>query len=68
MARKRAVAEAVQVADEATMRPVRLELKADLHRLLRLLSADADVSMASYARDVLARHIKDEAKRKGIKG
>jgi predicted HicB family RNase H-like nuclease len=53
---------------EAETRPVRLDIPRDVHRLLRLLAADAEVSMASYAREALANHVREEAKRKGIKG
>jgi hypothetical protein len=53
---------------EITTRPVRLDLPADVHRLLRLVAADEEVSMASFARDALARLLREEAKRRGIKG
>jgi hypothetical protein len=53
---------------EADTRPVRLDIPRDVHRLLRLLAADAEVSMASYAREALGKHVREEAKRKGIKG
>jgi plasmid stability protein len=52
---------------EATTKPVRLDLPADVHKLLRVLSATADASMASYARDVVEAHVRREAKAKGIK-
>ena len=50
------------------IRPVRLDLSPEIHRLLRLVAADEDVSMASYARDQLERHLKEEAKKRGIRG
>jgi predicted HicB family RNase H-like nuclease len=53
---------------EAETKPVRLDIPRDVHRLLRLLAADDEVSMASYAREALAKHVRDEAKRRGIKG
>jgi plasmid stability protein len=49
------------------MRPVRLELPEDVHRLLRLIAAEDDRSMASYARRALEDHLRGEAKRLGIK-
>ncbi len=65
MAKRKAVEQSEPEA--AKTRPVRLDLPPDAHRLLRLVAADADVSMASYARDVLMRHLVAEAKVKGIK-
>jgi predicted HicB family RNase H-like nuclease len=53
---------------EPDLRPVRLDIPRDVHRLLRLLAADAEVSMASYAREALGSYVREEAKRKGIKG
>lgn len=47
--------------------PVRLDLSPETHRLLRRVAADEDKSMAAYARDLLESHLKDEAKRRGIK-
>jgi len=52
--------------DPAT-KAVRLDLPADVHRLLRLVSAHADQSMSSYAREALGKALRDEAKRRGIK-
>jgi plasmid stability protein len=57
----------MQTATEPATKPVRLDLPADVHRLLRLVAAHADQSMASYAREVLGNALRDEAKRKGIK-
>lgn len=68
MARKKAEKKEMPATAESQTRPVRLDLPPDVHRLLRLLAADEDVSMASYARDHLAAHLREEAKRKGIKG
>jgi hypothetical protein len=69
MARKKPEKEPMPAAEaETTTRPVRLDLPPDIHRLLRLVAADEDVSMASYARDQLGKHLKEEAKRRGIKG
>lgn len=68
MSRKRA--EKPMPAAEATpaTRPVRLDLPADVHRLLRLVAADEETSMAGYARELLARVLREEARRRGIKG
>lgn len=69
MARKKTEKEPMPAAEaDVTTRPVRLDLPPDIHRLLRLVAADEDVSMASYARDQLANHLREEAKRRGIKG
>jgi plasmid stability protein len=54
-------------AAENKVRPVRLDLPPDVHRLLRLVAADEDMSMAAYARDKLEQVLRDEAKRRGIK-
>ena len=54
-------------AAEPATRPVRLDLPPDVHRLLRLIAADEEVSMAFYARNALETHLKAEAKRRGVK-
>jgi len=53
---------------ELKTKPVRLDLPPNVHRLLRLVAADDETSMASYAREVLEQHLKEEAHRRGIKG
>jgi plasmid stability protein len=69
MARKKTEKEPMPATEaDATTRPVRLDLPPDIHRLLRLVAADEDVSMAAYARDQLALHLKEEAKKRGIRG
>ena len=50
------------------LKPVRLDLSEEVHRLLRLVAADEGVSMAAYARECLERHLREDANRKGIKG
>jgi hypothetical protein len=55
-------------APTAADKPVRLILPPDLHRLLRLVAADEGTSMASYVKDVIESHVREEAKRRGIKG
>jgi plasmid stability protein len=70
MARKKTEAKPMPTATasaSAGTKPVRLDLPADVHRLLRLVSAHADQSMASYARHILASALRDDAKRKGIR-
>lgn len=57
-----------QTATEPKVKPVRLDLTADVHRLLRLVAADAGMSMAAYARQSFEKLIREEAGRKGIKG
>ncbi len=53
---------------EPKTKPVRLDLPPRAHRLLRRVAADEEKSMASYAREVLEKHLEEEAKRRGIKG
>lgn len=68
MARKRAGKKQMPAEVEAkTTRPVRLDLPPDIHKLLRIVAAAEEMSMASYARDVIERHLRDESKRRGIK-
>jgi hypothetical protein len=68
MARKKTEAKPMPTATaSAGTKPVRLDLPADVHRLLRLVSAHADQSMASYARDTLATALRAEAQRRGIR-
>ena len=67
MARKRTEKRAMETTAEPKVKPVRLDLTPEVHRLLRLVAADAEVSMASYARDVVERHVRETAKRKGIR-
>lgn len=55
------------IASEPKLKPVRLDLAENVHRLLRKVAAEHGVSMASYARDSLERHLKEEAGRLGIK-
>jgi hypothetical protein len=42
-------------------------LPPEIHRLLRKFAADDETSMAAYPRDVVIRHVTEEAKRRGIK-
>jgi predicted HicB family RNase H-like nuclease len=52
---------------ETKIRPVRLDLTPEVHRLLRLVAADEDVSMAAFARDIVEERLREEAKKRGIK-
>ncbi len=57
----------MSVGTEPATRPVRLDLAPDVHRILRLVAADDDVSMAAYARSQLEKLLREEARRRGIK-
>ncbi len=67
MARKKTGAKDMTTAAEPTTKPVRVELADDLHRMLRKLAADENVSMAAFARETLERVIREEFKRRGLK-
>lgn len=67
MARKKPEKKPVNVASEPALRPVRVDLTPEVHRLLRLVAADEEVSMAAFARDALETTLREEAKRRGIK-
>jgi hypothetical protein len=67
MAKKRSEKKAMTTATEPVLKPVRLDLPPDAHRLLRLLAADDEVSMAAFARDALESYLREEAKKRGIK-
>jgi hypothetical protein len=70
MARKKTETPSMPAPAPAAMaadKPVRLILPPDVHRWLRLVAADDGTSMASYARDVIESHVREEIKRRGIK-
>lgn len=67
MARKRAEEPKVPEIAEPQTKPVRLDLDPETHRLLRRVAADEDKSMAAYAREAISAHLREEAKRRGIK-
>jgi hypothetical protein len=67
VARKQAKKAEMIPAAEPVLKPVRLDLTPETHHLLRRVAADADMSMAAYARDTLERVLKEEAKKRGIK-
>jgi plasmid stability protein len=68
MARKTTKVAEMPTETEPKLKPVRLDLSQDVHRLLRLVAADEGVSMAAYARDAFEQHVRAEAKRRRIKG
>jgi predicted HicB family RNase H-like nuclease len=66
MARKRTERKKMPATAEPKTKPVRLDLQPDAHRLLRLVAASEGMSMAAYARDVVERHVREEAERRGF--
>jgi plasmid stability protein len=67
MARKRAGKKDMGAAAEPALKPVRLDLDPETHRMLRLVAATEDKSMAAFARETLERVLREEVKRKGLK-
>jgi plasmid stability protein len=67
MARVRTKKTAMEAIADVKTKPVRVDLSPEVHRLLRLVAADSDMSMAAYARDFLERHLKAEAKSRNIR-
>ena len=67
MARKTTKDAAMPTETEPKLKPVRLDLSEDVHRLLRLVAADEGMSMAAYARDAFELHLRAEANKRGIK-
>ena len=61
MARKKVEGEMPQIA-EPKAKPVRLDLTPEDHHLLRRKAADANMSMAAYARMMLVKILKGGAK------
>lgn len=57
----------VEPPADPKLKPVRVDVPPDVHRRLRLVSADDNVSMAAWARDALAELLKSEMKRRGLK-
>lgn len=66
MAKKKAEATPVPATATET-KPVRLDLPGDVHRLLRKVAAEHGKSMASHARDIVEKAIRQEAKDMGLK-
>lgn len=69
MARKTSKGDAMAstIEPESKIKPVRLDLAEDVHRLLRKVAAEHDLSMAAYARESLESHLREEAGRLGLK-
>jgi hypothetical protein len=67
VARQKTEAKKMATATELTIKPVRVELTDDVHRMLRKLAADEGVSMAAFARDNVERIVREEFKRRGLK-
>ena len=57
MARKKKD-EPMPAAAEPKLKPVRLDLSPEEHRLLRIRAAEGDKSMAAFAREVLVETLK----------
>ena len=66
MAKKRPEPKMPATAEPA-LKPVRLDLTAESHQLLRVLSSYEAKSMSAYARDHFEKFLRDEAKRRGVK-
>jgi hypothetical protein len=67
MARKKSEKKVMPSTAGPKLVPVRLGLTPEEHRLLRLVAADDNRSMASFARLLVARGVREEAKQRGIK-
>src|SRR3954454_12341414 len=67
MAKKKSDGKRTTTADETALKPVRVELTDDVHRMLRKLAADDAVSMAAFARETVERVVREEFKRRGLK-
>lgn len=67
MAKKKKAESEPVPATALETKPVRLDLPEDVHRLLRKVAAEHNRSMASHARDIVARVLREEAKELGIK-
>lgn len=58
--------EAMKPSKSTNTRAIRLDLPPKVHRLLRLMAADAGMSMAAYAREAVGQIVKDEARKRGL--
>jgi hypothetical protein len=52
---------------EPKLKPVRLDLTEEAHRLLRVISSMEGKSMSAYARDHVEEFVRAESKRRGVK-
>jgi len=55
------------LSEDMRLRPIRLDLMPAVHRMLRMVAADGDVSMAAMACDLLGGKLEEEMKARGIK-
>jgi hypothetical protein len=67
MGRKKTEKKPMITPTETETKPVRLDLPPDIHRMLRLIAADDNVSMATCARNCVERYLREEMKRRGFK-
>jgi hypothetical protein len=61
MARKKVEEKMPATAEEPKVKPVRLDLSPEDHHLLRRRAADANMSMAAYAKSMLLQILKGKA-------
>ena len=66
MARKRKDQAPMPATAETTIKPVRLDLSPEVHRLLRLVAAAAEKPMAVFAREAVENLVRAEAKKRGL--
>ena len=57
----------VPAASEPKLKPVRLDLTPEAHRLLRVIASMEDKSMSAFARDHVEEFVRIEAERRGIR-
>jgi|GEM_PF-3774492 len=67
MATKKPGRPKVERTEDEILRPVRVDLTPEVHKLLRKVAADADVSMAALARTAVEEYAREEFKRRGLK-
>lgn len=65
MARKRSTKKMEDVM-ETKLQPVRVDLERKTHDLLRLVAASERMSMARYAKTMLAKVVHEQAREKGL--
>lgn len=67
MSKKKPEAKDMITAEETATRVVKVDLVEEVHRMLRKLAADEDVSMAGFVRTLVEKTVRDEFKRRGLK-
>jgi hypothetical protein len=65
MAKKKAEKQ-MPASAEPKLKPVRLDLSEEGHRLLRVLSSIDDTNMAAMAKDIVEKFVRAETKRRGL--